>query len=328
MNGKIAVIGAGVAGLACARELLHAGHDVVLYEKGRGPGGRAATRRTDTAGFDHGAQYFVVRDPAFAEYLAGPLRTGAVGVWRPRWPADTREQAPLHVGVPGMNALGRALAGGLDVIHSTEIVDLERDADGWRLHDSLDSLNQRHAAVVLAIPAPQAVPLLAGYPALAARLAGVSFSPCWAAMAEFEEPLPVELDADWRPDPVLPWLARNASKPRRGSADAWVLHAGTEWSVAHLEADPEAVAAALVARLPERLAQVVAVPAKLPPLVASRAHRWRYARVETPLGEDCLWHPELALGACGDWCIGARVEAAFLSGRALGLAMAGTLAGR
>jgi predicted NAD/FAD-dependent oxidoreductase len=55
----------------------------------------------------------------------------------------------------------------------------------------------------------------------------------------------------------------------------------------------------------------------LPPTEGRFAHRWRYARVDRPLGEEAWWDAARRIGACGDWCLDARVEAAFLSGRAL-----------
>ena len=64
-----AIVGAGMAGVACARTLLQAGHRVTVFEKSPGAGGRMATRETPLGGFDHGAQYFTVRDPRFARAL-------------------------------------------------------------------------------------------------------------------------------------------------------------------------------------------------------------------------------------------------------------------
>ena len=43
----IAVIGAGMAGLSCARHLQEAGCRVTVFDKARGPGGRMSTRRGD-----------------------------------------------------------------------------------------------------------------------------------------------------------------------------------------------------------------------------------------------------------------------------------------
>lgn len=66
---RVAVVGAGMAGLACGEALVAAGHSVVLFDKGRGAGGRMSSRRMATplgeVGFDHGAQHMTARDPAF-----------------------------------------------------------------------------------------------------------------------------------------------------------------------------------------------------------------------------------------------------------------------
>ena len=61
----------------------------------------------------------------------------------------------------------------------------------------------------------------------------------------------------------------------------------------------------------------------LPPVAALEAHRWRYARVGAPLGEACLLDRSAGIGLCGDWCLDARVEAAFMSGDRLGAELAG-----
>ena len=69
----VLVIGAGMTGIACARQLQVAGLDVVLLDKGRGIGGRMATRRVELGGqtirFDHGAQYITARSADFKQLL-------------------------------------------------------------------------------------------------------------------------------------------------------------------------------------------------------------------------------------------------------------------
>ncbi|MEM7652453.1 MAG: FAD-dependent oxidoreductase, partial [Pseudomonadota bacterium] len=64
---KCAIIGAGISGLAAADRLRLSGHSVTLFDKSRGVGGRMATRRSDHGSFDHGAQYFTVRDGRFVQ---------------------------------------------------------------------------------------------------------------------------------------------------------------------------------------------------------------------------------------------------------------------
>ncbi|HEX6012221.1 MAG TPA: hypothetical protein VFY87_10560 [Geminicoccaceae bacterium] len=111
------------------------------------------------------------------------------------------------------------------------------------------------------------------------------------------------------------WAARSRTKPGRDDGESWTLHAGPGWSRDMLERRPEEIALALLG------AFAVVVPGALPPLTYVAAHRWRYAMVERPLGEPCAWELALRLGLCGSWCLGPRVEAAYLSGTALAAAL-------
>ncbi len=309
---NIAIVGAGLAGLACARRLAQAGHHVRLFEKSRAAGGRMATRRDEEAAWDHGAQYFTVSQSGFGALVDEAREAGQVATWAPRWPGGEQEQRELWVGVPGISALPRWMAGSLDVRAGTRIVALHRHRSAWALTDDAGGHHEAFDAVALAVPAPLALLLVGDHASLAGRLADVTMAPCWALLVAFERRLEVPLDADWSPDPILPWIARNSAKPRRSGLDAWVLHADADWSRRHLEADAATVRRSLLARLADRLGT------ELPPPAVTEAHRWRYARVTDPLGEPCLFDPVEGLGLCGDWCLDARVEAAFESGDALG----------
>ena len=68
------IIGSGSAGLACARTLAAAGLGPVVLDKGRGIGGRLATRRVGAMQFDHGAQYVTAQKPWHGALLHGCLR--------------------------------------------------------------------------------------------------------------------------------------------------------------------------------------------------------------------------------------------------------------
>lgn len=313
---SIAIIGAGLAGLACARHLDGAGRAVTLFDKGRVPGGRVATRRLEAGGrtlrLDHGAQYFSARDPGFAALLD---QQGA----QP-WPEEGR-----FVPVPGMSALPRAMAEGLDIRLERHVTRLEATNGGWLLHHLPAGLVRPgrplpamepdvagpFAAVALTPPAPQSAELLAPHaPDMAAALAPVIYAPCWTWLAAFDAPLPL-------PDTLRPtegpigWAARDSSKPGREHAETWVVQASPAWSRAHLEDPAETVAAALRAAL------------GAPPALAEATHRWRYSLVEQALGQPCLWDGVLGLGLAGDFCLAGRGESAFLSGQALAQAMLG-----
>ena len=318
---RIAVIGAGMAGLSCAR-LLHAGSaEVVLFDKGRRPGGRLATRRVDGLRFDHGAQYATARGAAFQAFLAGAGER--VAAW------DPAAARPRWVGLPGMSALAEAAArGGVGTVQPLRQVTLiERARSGWLVHHqdagavrpgTIGPGGERAGPfdrIVLALPAPQAAPLLAALGhELAAIVGGVVMDPCWAVMLAYAER---QYGADTRTlDGPLSWIARDSSRPGRPVLpDCWVAHGSPAWSTAHLEWEPDAALAELHA------AFIAATGIGGAPIHRA-VHRWRYARTERPLGQACLSDAARGLVVCGDWCLGGRVEAAFESGRVAAAACA------
>jgi renalase len=321
-----AVIGAGIAGLACARQLQDAGVRVLVVDKARGAGGRMTTRRRAPYAFDHGAQYFTAHGPAFRQELRRWLAAGSAAPWSGSIGSLVAGQLRLEetprlrfVGTPGMSAIGRQLAGGLSLQLQTRIAAVAAAvAGGWQLRVDGGAAIGPFDAVAVAAPAPQAAPLLAAAPALAARVARVDMAPCIAALAAFAKPVACAADGVFVKGPALAWAARNGSKPGRPVEECWVLHGTATWSRTVLEDEPAAAAR----RLLEDLA--TALGGSLPALLHCDAHRWRHALPETPIGEACLWDPDLRLGACGDWCLEGRVEGAFDSGRRLAQRMSAT----
>lgn len=308
---KIGIIGAGLAGLTAARALAEAGHRVSLFDKARGPGGRMSTRRVDTAQgmafFDHGAQYFTVRDPAFAADVA---RWEAQGV-AAHWPAAGDN---AWVGTPGMNAIIKAEAADHDVRWNWRIDQIKRDGDGWRLvhAEGADDFD----AVIVAVPAEQAAILLETIAPDWAQIAAATLSqPCWTVMAAFAEPVGYADDC-LRDRHAIGWAARNSAKPGRSGPESWVIQGSPAWSAEHLEDDAEAVIAAL-------LGDFADATGRLPETLSVQAHRWRYA-LSGAAGRRALWDSKAKLGVSGDWLIGPRIESAWASGRALAAAIAAT----
>jgi renalase len=309
------VIGAGLAGLACARRLRAAGVHARLFEAQRAPGGRLATRRFATASFDHGAQYLTAADAEFRRLLADASRAGAAERWQPDWPGRDRE-GDLWIGLPAMNALPRFLAQDLDVEYGARVLSIERGHRGWSLLDDRGCAHAGYTAVALALPAPAAAVLARPHTLAAARARAVPMAPCWAALVAFGAPLPGVPDAASTGDGMLAWYARNSSKPGRDGHEAFVLHASADWSRVEFDQPAHAVERALLDRFSELTGQA------MPRALVADAHRWRHARVEVPLGEDYLLDGDAGIGFCGDWCIAPRAEAAWISGRALGAALA------
>jgi predicted NAD/FAD-dependent oxidoreductase len=314
---RVAVIGAGIAGLQAARRLREAGGDVRLFDKARGAGGRLSTRRTAHGPFDHGAQYLTVRDDRFRDRVAAWIEAGVVARWDARvvrvsaaGVRPERSDRTRYVGLPGMSGIARALRGDLPCELGTRIEKVERDARGWTLHAESGRRFDGFDTLVVAAPAPQAAPLLAASPELAAAAEAVRMLPCHAVMTCFAEALDVPFDAASFEQGPLAWSARNAAKPGRGEGECWVFHSSAAWSAEHVEAAPAEVERCLLGAFQAVIGRA------LPDVELQATHRWLFARPAEPCRRR-QWDAARSIGACGDWLAGGRVEDAFLSAERL-----------
>jgi renalase len=301
------IIGSGITGLTCARMLAQAGQAVRVLDKGRDIGGRMATKRADAARlaltYDHGAQYLHPRDADFGAFLA---RHGAVS-WS--------DEHPMHfVGQPGMSALPRALAKGLDVAQGVEVSEL-RHAEGlWHLETSVGLIQTQR--VVLTIPAAQALRLLGSDHPLAPELEYVRMAPCLTLMTSFPTSSATPFTTRLDPDHPLAWIAQDNSKPGRpDGVVTWIAQASPDYSAAHLEDTPDII---LSKMLPLLCTILGTTPEQA---LHAQVHRWRYAQAVQPLGRPFLHVPELYIG--GDWCLGPSAEDGWRSGRAMAQAILG-----
>lgn len=358
---RVAVVGAGMAGIACARTLAQAGCIVSVFEKSRGVGGRMSTRHTEFGDFDHGAQYFTVRDERFA--LALQTTPDVVLPWSASTVrvldalghvlATTPPRREAHyVAVPGMNALVRtwaqpladahhplAPAQGASVHLNTRVSRISRDpihAGCWQLHtedqttEGAQGVADGFDHVLLAMPHMQVLDLLRASglekghgQAIVSALQQVTVAPCWTLMLAFPQAMQPglpHLGPQWNAARSthhrISWLAREGSKPRREHIERWTVQASPAWSAEHLEDDPQRI----TAKLRKAFSEVTGIRAEPSHAVV---HRWRYAQTQTPLGQSFMWAPEMGVGVCGDWCLGHRVEDAFVSGLELALAVLG-----
>lgn len=331
---RILVVGAGLSGLAAARALAERGHDVLVLDKGRAPGGRSSTRHAlGERSFDHGAQFFTARGDWLSSRVKSWESAGVVGRWIPRVDGPrSRDGETWWVGTPGMGSLAAHLAEGLDVRTGSTVASVVRADGAWRVTgflaagartDPVVAFEHVADALVLAVPAPQCGALLGEALAtseLARYAATAQLEPCWAAMIVLAGAGESSVDLLTSKDAALAWAAREASKPGRAvtdGEDSWTLHASPEWSRAHLEDEPEEVAAFLSSFLLDRLAALAPREARERPraqVIHASAHRWRFARAAASPHRGCLHDDTLALTLCGDWLESARIEGALTSG--------------
>ncbi len=324
----IIVVGAGFAGLACARALQEAGCNTLVLDKARGIGGRATTRRQQGTCCDRGLPYLPVSGERTAALAAALQATGELQPWPPRarqaTAAGWRELAltPGYAAAAGASAIAKSLARDLTLRCNYRLQTLQVQGDRWQLQPASSaepSLTAR--AVVLAIPAPQARALLAPldpqrFPPLArtlGRLAAVQFDPCIAVAAGYPATSFPDLPGEWLAwpgDRQLAHLSLESSK--RPAAEATIVAYSTpEFARDYLDtSDLTAASDRLLASVADRL-QLPTPPSWTLP------HRWRYARATRPAHQPYLLASDAPpLLCCGDWCLGTDVEAALLSGTA------------
>jgi predicted NAD/FAD-dependent oxidoreductase len=212
-----------------------------------------------------------------------------------------------------MSALVRPLARNVEIQSGISVHELLPSQRGWELQTDSGRQSDVYRAIGVAIPAPQAAGLLGPFGGTFRHLADVRMAPCWTGMYAFDPPLKMMVAEArrWTSGPLV-WAACNSSKADRLlRPQCWVVHASANWSRSHIDRNPDDVALALLKAFEDAIGHALPLPAY------STAHRWRHALVEEPLGLPCLVDEEMGAGACGDWCIAPRVEAAFESGRSL-----------
>lgn len=329
------VIGAGLSGLSCARALCTDGWSITLIDKGRGVGGRLATRRMGGGAFDTGAQFFTVRDPVFAAAVAAWEADGVVVRWCDGFPGlaggGGPDGHPRYRAIGGMNRLGRHLAEGLAVRDRLTVTALARADAGWTVTAHPGDLVRADAAptgpaevlhadaVVLTAPVPQAIALLqrSGIPVEPA-LQAVRYDPCFCLLVDLPGAvgplLPAPGGVRVEDDAAIGWLCSQRAKGLRTVGDGLIVHARGAWSAERYHLDDAAALAELVpaARAVWQRAGVAAEADGI------QLKRWRYSLPTRCLPEPCLRVPQvphlvLAGDAFGDR---PRMEGAWLSGLA------------
>lgn len=310
---RIVVVGAGLAGLSAAH-LLAADHEVTVVDKGRGVGGRMASRRIGDATLDHGAQFLTTHTDEFAGIVGEWIGAGAAQPWfdglvGPQG-VTTSDGHPRYRGAPTMNAIARRLALGLEVQLSTPVQSVRHEPEGWVVATETDEL---HAdGVLLTAPVPQSLALLdAGGVVLddddRSALSRIEYDPCIAVLAVLEGPsgLPAPGAVRGTSGPI-DWMADNHRKGV-SAVPAVTVHTTAAFSRLHWDATDEAIV--------ERVVDAWGLAAR-PIAGLVQVHRWRYARpVVSHPDRSLLAQCTAPLAFAGDAFGGAAAEGAVLSGR-------------
>lgn len=318
----VAIIGAGMSGLICAQQLQQAGYRVVVVEKSRGLGGRVTTRRLQDTYADRGLSYLIANGElttSFVELLTSQdilqVWTDTVHEFKADFGLKAVKGVPLYTAPNGMSAIARFLAKDLEIQLSRRVVSLSLDHDCWHLQFENSNTQVVAKAVVVAIPAPQALMLLASFasPVVLDSLRSVEFSACISVIAGYPTNMPLPA---WRSltvidDDTIAWIGNDSSKRLEMNTPVFVFHSTAKFAQTYIDTED----------LQPIGQQLLNKAAKLFPELANpdwlQCDRWRYAFPTIPLADNCLnAHTPQPLVCCGDWCGGFNLEGAMRSGNA------------
>ncbi|MEE1999868.1 NAD(P)-binding protein [Alkalimonas sp. MEB108] len=313
---RVAIVGAGVAGLSCGQALLAAGAEVHWFDKSRATAGRASAKRVFGSHVDLGAQYFTVRQLAFRQQ---------VDLWEQQqlvapWPAQlycfanghlqqSNDDIKRYVGLPAMHSPWRVGLSELAFTLNCRIQVIEYQ-QGWQLQAEDGRSFSGFDALVLALPPAQAAELLAQDDDLRQQVPTSLLQPCQAIALELSEPITHPATAVFVKNRPVSWLANNSDKPgRKAERQHWVLHFTPEFSQQHLTATADELSLLAQAELSLLFQQDVQVE-------QSVHQRWLYAIVDAEQpAPGVLISRRFPCVLTGDWCLGGRVENAWLAGQ-------------
>lgn len=293
-----------MAGLSTARILTQNGHEVTLLDKGRGVGGRMATRKIELAKADHGAQYFSVKSPEFRLFIDELIAQNIISEWQVRQRENVR-----YIGRTGMNTIPKHMAASLNIRLNEKAV---------RLHSQsveTESGNQYlFDALISTMPIPQATELFQRSETVLSDkdqhvLASIEYDPCIAVLAMLKTPTAIEGGGLLLENQPVAWIADNFQKGI-SSVPSVTLHASASYSQAHLEGDLQTVGNNLLASVsdwivPESIEQV-------------QVHRWRYSLARQRYSHSFYKLEHAPVYLAGDAFGLGNVEGAFLSGLEVG----------
>lgn len=316
---RVLVVGAGIAGLACAGELAAAGHHISVRERAATVGGRMASPSFNGRLVDSGASYFTAGDPAFVAQVQDWCARGLARRWTDRFPVLTA----AGLSAPNPGPWRYASPGGLrsllaDLAASLPSDSLVTNAPVSAVEPGPTVDGEAADAVVLAMPDPQASRLLdARLTDVIAEVAPRQWDPVLALMGQYPGRAWPDFEGAFiNDDPILSWVADDGAR-RGDGAPALVAHSTPAFAAGQLEA-PDRAGPEMIAALDRLLGCGIPVEA--------RVHRWTFARPSASRETNCFFGAD-RIGLAGDGWGSPRVETAWLSGRALGRRIAQELAG-
>ena len=310
-NKKIGIIGSGIAGLTCAHTLMAAGFQVFILDKGRKPGGRMSTRIYANTKWDHGAQYFTIRDERFSLFINQFKKENIISKWFDRLPGESNLKRIRYAGFGGMYNLASEISKGINIKQSVEVVRINLNKNqGWEIIDKC-GFKYKCDELVLTQPLPQVVDLiirskLCDLVKSFDLLESVNYKKGFACMllldAKTKIPKPGVISFNEGP---VKWIADQSHKPGFSCKRSVVLHSSHDFAEEAFNLDDTTASSIMIDKIKSFINS---------PVREIYCHRWLYAFADNPLSLTHYSEYDINLSIAGDAFKSSRIESSSLSG--------------
>ena len=312
------VIGTGISGLFAANKLQSEGLEILVLDKGRGLGGRMATRRITPGVFDHGAQFFTVKNKIFSAFVDEWIENGIVEPWYEVLSSKGRGNTTRYRGAGSMTLIPKFLAKDLNVQLSWKVERISKEKGFWKIVSESDDIFHTNS-IILTAPIPQSIFLLreaecSNIEQVKTKLESIQYDPCIAVMALLDGPSKIQPPGSLQfKEGSISWIADNRVKGISPDGGGVTIHGSPTFSRKYWDEDRKYAGNLLLEKASELLHSKV---------VDFQVHGWRYSKpIEVYDDKFALLEESPPLFLAGDAFLGPRVEGAALSG----LAAAGNL---
>ncbi len=310
---KVGILGAGPSGSFLAHLFSQEGHQVTVFEKARGVGGRCTTKRLSNSkeGLSTGAQFFTTREPALEPYWEDLRKKELIQKFRSPFyyfHEETKHQERAHEkdryhGSPSMNEFIKYWLKDSEVQLSSTITRVQKETRGWALFSKEGLSWEGFDLCVFSMPLQQGQKIC-NDSGLYLALPEVTYEPCWCVYLESDYE-PQESSFYFIKGQTLSWVACY-HKPG-SKVSHWVLHGSSQWSKENSGRESSWVIEALTKEMKKSLSKSFKI-------LSSGSHWWRYARVSKTNAKKNYWYDSSKkLGYVGDGFTGLRLESAVKS---------------
>ena len=308
------VIGSGISGATIAN-LLSKKNSVHIYDKARGPGGRSSFKRLKKSkGFDHGAQYISPKTILFKKFIEKLCKKKILKKWGGKhiYLNKIKKEKKNHVkviGRKGNNDISKYLIKNILCNFQHEVQKIEFINNKWKL-DFQNSKTKYYDKLILTCPFPQLRKLSKKFIKESFIKEKIKMDANITVMIEINK-TNKNISSYLFNDKILGWAAKENSKKRFNSTnDLWTLQSTNLWANKKINKNKENKEKNSKILI-EQFFKLSGI--KKTKILSSLNHGWKYSSNSRPLKVKSYWNAKLNLGVCGDWVIGPRVEAGWIS---------------